>query len=111
VILARSLAQETPVLMLDEATSNLDINHAISVLRLAAERVANKGQTVVAVMQDINLAAMFCDYLIFMREGSIRTQGPTADALTAETLRAVFDIDARVYFDAYVPAHQVVFKK
>jgi ABC-type cobalamin/Fe3+-siderophores transport system ATPase subunit len=111
VVFARSLAQDTPVLMLDEATSNLDINHAISVLRLAVQRVDKADKTVIAVMQDINLAAMFCDYLIFMDEGKVLAHGPVADSLTSENLDAVFHVASQVQFEPYASSLQVVFKK
>ena len=111
VIFARALAQDTPVLILDEATSNLDINFSISLLNIAGHRVKTNENTVVAVMQDINLAAGYCDYLIFMSGGKIAAHGATLTVLTPETLGAVFNIAAKVYQEPYSESLQVVFKK
>jgi iron complex transport system ATP-binding protein len=111
VIFARALAQDTPVLILDEATSNLDINFSISLLNIAGHRVKTNENTVVAVMQDINLAAGYCDYLIFMSEGKIAAHGATPTVLNSETLRTVFNIEAKVYQEPYSRSLQVVFRK
>ena len=111
VIFARALAQDTPVLILDEATSNLDINFSISLLNIAEHRVKTNENTVVAVMQDINLAAGYCDYLIFMSGGKIAAHGATPTVLNSETLRTVFKIEAKVYQEPYSQSLQVVFRK
>jgi iron complex transport system ATP-binding protein len=111
VVFARALAQDTPVLLLDEATSNLDVSHALRLLNLAAEGVQRRGQLVVAVMQDINLAARYCDHLVFIKDGRVAADAGTARALTPETLRAVFDVEARVYADSFADSLQVVFRK
>ena len=111
VIFARALAQDTPVLILDEATSNLDINFSISLLNIAEHRVKTNENTVVAVMQDINLAAGYCDYLIFMSGGKIAAHGATPTVLNSETLRRVFKIEAKVYQEPYSQSLQVVFRK
>ncbi len=111
VVFARALAQETPVLILDEATSNLDINYSISLLNLAERRLKKNDNTIVSVMQDINMAAGYCDYLIFMSGGRIEAHGDTRTVLTPETLKAVFNIEAKVYHEPYSEALQVVFKK
>jgi len=110
VIFARALAQDSPVLVLDEATSNLDINHALGMLKLAARGV-NEKKTVIAVMQDINLAAAFCDHLIFVRHGGVVANGPIDKILNSETLRDVFQVDSKIYFEPYSDSMQVVFKK
>ncbi len=111
VIFARSLAQNTPVLLLDEATSNLDINHTIAVLNLAAQSVIEQQKTVVAVMQNINLAALFCDKLIFMKQGKVAAHGPVETVLNEAVLASVFLVESQVKFDPYAQALQVVFKK
>jgi iron complex transport system ATP-binding protein len=111
VIFARALAQDSPVLVLDEATSNLDINHAIGMLKLAARGVGNDTKTVIAVMQDINLAAAFCDHLIFVRHGGVVANGPIDKVLNSETLRDVFQVDSKIYFEPYSDSMQVVFRK
>jgi iron complex transport system ATP-binding protein len=111
VVFARALAQDTPVLILDEATSNLDINFSINLLNIAEQRVKTSENTVVAVMQDINLAAGYCDYLIFMSGGKIAAHGATRTVLNPETLRTVFNIEAKVYYESYSQSLQVVVKK
>ena len=110
VVFARALAQDTPVLILDEATSNLDISHAIRLLGLAARKVQAESHTVLGVFQDINQAAVYCDHLIFMRRGTIAAHGATREVLTPEILRSVFNVEAKVYFDDYCGALQVVYK-
>lgn len=95
VVFARSLAQETSVLLLDEATSNLDVQHALTLLNLAAQRVSARS-LVIAVMQDLNLAAMYCDRLICMHEGGICSSGPLETVLTSDMLRKVFQVSASV---------------
>jgi iron complex transport system ATP-binding protein len=109
VVFTRALAQDTPILILDEATSNLDIRHAIQMLNIAAEGVHQKGKTVIAVFQDINLAATYCDRLLFMKKGRIAAQGKTEAILSENTLFDVFGIQSKVYFDTYANAKQVVF--
>ncbi len=111
VVFARALAQNTPVLLLDEATSNLDIQHTLSLLALAADRVRSKATTVIAVLQDINLAAAFCDQLIFMSQGRLIRQGAVAEILNPETVQTVFNVESKVYFDNYTDSFQIVFRK
>ncbi|MEE8431275.1 MAG: ABC transporter ATP-binding protein [Candidatus Desulfatibia sp.] len=111
VIFARALAQDSPVLILDEATSNLDINHALGMLKLAAQGVEDETKTVIAVMQDINLAAAFCDHLIFVQHGNVVANGPVDKILNSEILRDVFQVDSKIYFEPYSDSMQVVFRK
>ena len=111
VVFARALAQGTQVLILDEATSNLDINHSISLLNISEKRMKQHNGTIISVMQDINLAAVYCDYLIFMTKGRIAIHGATKDVLNSDTIRTVFNIDAKVYSESYTESLQVVFKK
>ncbi len=111
VVIARALAQDTPYLFLDEATSNLDINHALGLLNIAREGIERDGKTVIAVMQDINMAALFCDELIFITQGRVVAWGPVGDILTPDTIRLVFGVEAKVYFEPYTHSNQVLFKR
>ena len=110
VVFARALAQDASVLLLDEATSNLDVNHTLLLLNLAARSVQRQ-KTVIAVFQDINLAALYCDHLIFMVAGRVAVNGPTNTVLTPETLETVFQVSAKIEFDDYCNAKQVVLRK
>lgn len=110
VVFARCLAQDTDVLLLDEATANLDIQHTITLLNLAARRVA-AGRLVIAVMQDINLAAMYCSDLICMQHGQVYDSGPLTEVLTEQTLQSVFHVNAQVVDSSFAKARQVVFAR
>jgi len=90
VLLARALAQETPVLLLDEPTSNLDINHAVNTLELVAGLV-EADKTAVAAIHDLNLAARYCDELVLLADGEVRAAGPPGEVLRSPTLADAFD--------------------
>lgn len=91
VLLARALAQETPVLLLDEPTASLDINHQLRTLSLARE-LADDGKCVVAAIHDIELAARFCDTIAVLDGGEIRNRGSPSAVLTHETLEGTFGV-------------------
>jgi iron complex transport system ATP-binding protein len=110
VVFARALAQDTPVLLLDEATSNLDMHHTLGLLNLSRRRVA-QGMTVIAVLQDINLAAMYCDSLVCLQNGRIAAVGPTQEVLNEKILKQVFQVETRVAFNAFSGVRQVAFKR
>jgi iron complex transport system ATP-binding protein len=95
VLLARALAQDTPVLLLDEPTASLDINHQVRTFELVRELVAD-GKTVVAAIHDLNLAAHYCDELLLLADGSVLASGPPTAVLEEETLREAFDARAVV---------------
>ena len=95
VLLARALAQETPVLLLDEPTSNLDINHAVSTLELVVG-LAREGKTAVAAIHDLNLAARYCDELVLLADGEVRAAGEPREVLQSPTLKGAFDAETLV---------------
>lgn len=109
--LARGLAQDAPVMLLDEPTSSLDVNHSLAVLGILERRVQEQGATVIAVMHDINLAAAFCDHLLLLKDGKDFFAGPAADALTPENLWQVFGVRARVAWDDYAGSRVVTLQK
>ncbi|GAB6862757.1 ATP-binding cassette domain-containing protein [Haloplanus litoreus] len=95
VFLARALAQDTPVLLLDEPTSDLDVNHQVRTLELVADLV-DEGRTVVAAIHDLDLAARYCDELRLLAGGSIRAAGTPESVLTGSAIEAAFDARATV---------------
>lgn len=90
-VLARALAQETPLLMLDEPVAHLDPGHRHQVHVLLRELARNRGKAILCVSHDLNLAAEFSDRLMVMRHGSIRALGKADEVLRDETLQEVFE--------------------
>jgi iron complex transport system ATP-binding protein len=89
VSLARVLAQETPILLLDEPTAALDLRHQQAVLRIARD-LAREGTAVLAVLHDLNLAATYADRIALLDEGRLVADGTPWDVLTEDRLSAVF---------------------
>jgi iron complex transport system ATP-binding protein len=98
VWLAMILAQDTPILMLDEPTTFLDIAHQIDVLDLIAE-LHESGRTVVVVLHDLNLACRYATHLVAMRDGRIAAQGAPSDIVDAELVERAFGLACRVIAD------------
>jgi iron complex transport system ATP-binding protein len=96
VIVARALAQEPRVLLLDEPTTFLDLRHAIEILDLVVDLNRRERLTVVAVLHDLTVAAMYFRRLVFLREGRLALDGTPAEVVTEATIRAVFDADVEV---------------
>ncbi|PID73840.1 MAG: iron ABC transporter [Desulfobacterales bacterium] len=109
-VFARALAQDTDVLLLDEATSNLDITHTLSLLDTVRRRVREAGLTVVSVFQDINLAAVFCDELLFLKQGTLVARGPTDALMNEDLLEKVFEVRSRIRLEPEYGARQAVFR-
>ena len=95
VMIARALAQEAPILLLDEATSALDAAHKIQIFDLLQQK-NRQGLTVLGVMHDINLAALYCQRLVFLKNGQIMADGPKADTFTADFLSELYETEIRV---------------
>ena len=102
VVLAMALAQETPVLLLDEPTVHLDPGHQLATLALLRRLALERGIAVLAVVHDLNLAAL-ADRVVVIAEGRIVRAGPPASVLTDELVRAVFGPGWRVTLERDTP--------
>jgi iron-siderophore transport system ATP-binding protein len=93
-----ALAQQTPILLLDEPTTFLDIAHQVEVLDLCAQLHAD-GRTLVAVLHDLNQACRYGTHLVAMREGAIIAEGPPDEIVDAALVEAVFGLPCHVVED------------
>ncbi|HEV7796841.1 MAG TPA: ABC transporter ATP-binding protein [Pyrinomonadaceae bacterium] len=98
-VLARALATEAGVLLLDEPTANLDLAHQATILALVRKRCDTSGTSALVVTHDINLAAEFADHVLLMKDGKSIAFGRPDEVLTPELLKKVFDV--RVLVDAH----------
>jgi len=96
VLLARALAQATPVLVLDEPTASLDIHHQVRTLGLVADLV-EEGRAAVAAIHDLDLAARFCDALIVVADGRVLASGPPGEVLTEPVVERAFGGRAAIH--------------
>src|SRR5450830_1426542 len=94
--LAMTIAQQTPVLLLDEPLNNLDMKHAVQIMRALRRLCDEQGRTVILVIHDINFAANYSDHIVAMQGGAVRFSGPAHEVVTEERLRALYDIDFHI---------------
>jgi iron complex transport system ATP-binding protein len=96
VIIARALAQEPKVLLLDEPTIHLDINNQLEIMDLLKELCIKKRLIVLAVFHDFNLVSYYCDYIILLNKGKIVSIGKVEKVLTSENIKEVFQVDVLI---------------
>ncbi len=111
VHVARGLAQETEVLLLDEPTASLDVAHRLELMALLRRLTREGGKAVAAVLHDLELAAEWCDRLVLVANGAIVATGEPAAVLTPQRLSDVYGVDARVYRDPVTGALRVWFEQ
>lgn len=99
VWMAVALAQETPILLLDEPTTFLDVRYQIELLELCRELNKRDHLTLVAVLHDLNQAARYADNIIAMKDGEVVATGAPADVITEELVRDVFGVEASIIQD------------
>ena len=92
VLIARALAQDTPVILLDEPTSHLDLAHQAGILSLVRDLAAS-GRTIIGVFHDLNLASQYCDRLLMIRDGKMVADGMPSEVLTPEKVHEVYGAD------------------
>ena len=98
VLLARALTQQPRLLLLDEPTAGLDVQHQLQVFTLIRNLV-RQGLTAIAVVHDLNLAARYCDRLVLLDRGTVHARGLVGDVLTPKNLADVFKVEATVERD------------
>lgn len=103
VLIARALAQETGVILLDEPTSNLDIWHQIDVMEILRTLVKKRGLTALLAIHDLNMAARYSDVVVMMKRGKIVAAGKPDSVLNAENLESVYGIHANVKMTEDIP--------
>lgn len=108
-VFARALCQDTPILLLDEAFSSMDINHTLQLLRLVKRSVNENGRIVISVFHDLNIASAWSDQLVMMKNGEIKRLGPSEDILSKQSIQDIFDVNAVVDFNPDLNARQVCY--
>ncbi|MGY3572395.1 Fe(3+) dicitrate ABC transporter ATP-binding protein FecE [Vibrio paucivorans] len=98
VWIAMVLAQDTPIVMLDEPTTYLDLSHQVELMKLI-QKLNAKGKTIIVVLHDLNQACRYCDHLVVLKSGKIATTGTPETVFTQSLLRDVFDLEAVVMPD------------
>ncbi len=107
VIISRALAQQPHILLLDEPTSQLDINHQIEVMKLVQDLAKKKGILVILISHDLNLSMRYCDKLLLLQEGEVYAYGTPPEVLTSESIRKVYGVEARVAYNTAIGSHDV----
>lgn len=95
VLLARALVQKPQLLLLDEPTSSLDLKNQLQTMKLVRELCHKEGLTAITAIHDLNLAAMFCDRFLMLRDTTLFAYGGE-EALTSENIRAVYGVDVKI---------------
>jgi iron complex transport system ATP-binding protein len=103
VVVARALAQTPEILLLDEATSSMDVRKKLEIFEVLKNLNESLGVTVICAMHDLNLAALYCRRLMFLKDGRLFQDGPTETVFTSETLNRVYDTAMEVLRH---PAHR-----
>lgn len=96
VILAQALAQEPKILLLDEPVSHLDLQHQVEILDLIKKMSISEALTVIAVLHDLNMASVYSDYIVMLKEGSILYEGEPEIVLNHKNIAKVFNIDVYI---------------
>jgi iron complex transport system ATP-binding protein len=96
VLLARALAQETPILLLDEPTSHLDLQHQSLLLNLVQELAHEQGLAILMALHDLNLTALYADRVALLVSGELRALGDPVEVLTPDHISAAYQIPVHI---------------
>ncbi len=97
VVIARVLAQEPKLILLDEPTANLDISHQLAVLDLIKNLCQENNLTVLIALHDLNLASQYCDRLILINNGQVHAQGTPREVISSRNIKEVYGVEGCVY--------------
>lgn len=103
VIIARALAQEPQILLIDEPTSNLDLKHQIEILTLILSAIKEKGLSAIMAIHDLSLAARFSDRIVLLKEGRIYAEGEPNKVLTKKNIKEVYGVEVDTNYDSGIP--------
>ena len=107
VILARSLAQQAGIVLLDEPSASLDLRHRLSTMETLRSEAVSRNVAIVVALHDVSLAGRYCNRLTLMSEGVISAEGTPSDVLTPGNLRSVFGVETTVQMDPATGCPQV----
>lgn len=96
VFIARALAQQPQIIILDEPTSSLDLKNQLFILNNIAQLATENGMTIIMTIHDLNLASMYCDKIIMLKDGYVFAHGRTKDVLTKKNVKAIYGVDTVV---------------
>lgn len=99
VVIARALTQEPEILLLDEFTSSLDLQHQMTLYNLLSRLQSEKGITIVNISHDMNMASLFGDRILMLREGKIKSLGKPVEVINEKNLEEVFQVRMRIEHD------------
>jgi|SRR5690554_4807298 len=91
--IAMVIAQDTEYILLDEPLNNLDMKHAVQIMKILRRLVDELGKTVIIVLHDINFASFYSDYIVALKDGKIIKQGPTDEIIDQVNLKEIYDMD------------------
>ena len=98
-LLARALAQEAKILLLDEPTSALDLNNAVEFMKILKNISIKKEISVIIIIHDLNLASLFCDSLIILKDGRFIEKGSPKEVINEENIKSVYNLDCKVCYN------------
>ncbi|MFZ2054509.1 MAG: ABC transporter ATP-binding protein [Candidatus Aminicenantales bacterium] len=101
VLIARALAQDTPLLFLDEPSSHLDLNYGLEIFAILAKLQKEQGKTILSTEHNINLAIPYAGKIIFLKRGQVLAQGPPAEMITRDKIKDVFQADVDIRENRY----------
>lgn len=108
-VFARALCQDTKILLLDEAFSNMDIKHTLQMLQLVKKSVKKRKKIVISVFHDLNLASSWSDCLVMIKNGEVKAFGNSQEVLTQDAIKNVFNVASVVEFNDHAQAKQVYY--